>query len=123
MCSGMNTNDLIAKGYVKQLDGSYQRPVVRSLVANQGERTPVQPLVQSVQKRQKGKGAVEVLVSLITCRARETDDDNNIAELKPLRDAVAAELGIDDADRRIKFQYAQCETRGETGVVIRIEQR
>ena len=89
--------------------------------AGQRKQTPVRALVQGVQKRQKGKGGVEIIVSLITCRRRELDDDGNVAALKPLRDAVAESLGIDDGDKRIKFEYGQLETKSSEGVIVKIE--
>ena len=41
--------------------------------------------------------------------------------MKPLRDAIAAELGMDDADPRIRWQYGQTETRGAEGVLVMVE--
>jgi hypothetical protein len=79
------------------------------------------PLVRRVQKCQKGRGGLEILVTLIACRRRFHDDDSNVIEFKALRDAIAESLGLDDADRRIRFEYGQTETRGRQGVIIRIE--
>ena len=61
-----------------------------------------------------------IVVSLISCRRRELDDDGNVAALKPLRDAIAESLGLDDADKRIRFEYGQLETRTEQGVIVKI---
>ncbi len=36
-------------------------------------------------------------------------------------DQIAASLGLDDADARIAWQYGQQTSKGEQGVVIRIE--
>jgi hypothetical protein len=49
------------------------------------------------------------------------DSDNLIAGLKPLRDAVALHLGLDDADRYIDWAYAQVTTTGPVGVVVLIK--
>ena len=49
------------------------------------------------------------------------DDDNLIASIKPLRDAIAASIGIDDGDKRIAFQYQQLQTKGREGVLVHIE--
>jgi hypothetical protein len=96
-------------------------PPVGGVVAGQPKHSQVSALEQIIQKRKKGKGGVEVVVTLITCRRRECDDDGNVAALKPLRDAIASSLGIDDGDGRIRFEYGQCETRAERGVIVKIE--
>jgi hypothetical protein len=88
---------------------------------NLGQQTAIRALDKGIQKRQKGKGSVEIVVSLITCRRRELDDDGNVAALKPLRDAIAESLLLDDADKRIRFQYSQIETRTIQGVIVMIE--
>jgi len=94
---------------------------VRAMETGQCERSQVRPLVNRVQKRQKGKGSVEIVVGLITARRRELDDDGNVAALKPLRDAIAETLGLDDADSRIRFEYGQIESRAKQGVIVKIE--
>lgn len=96
-------------------------PPLGGLAPGQPQQSQVSPLERLIQKRQKGKGGVEVVVTLIACRRRELDDDGNVASQKPLRDAIAASLGIDDGDKRIRFEYAQSETRAETGVIVKIE--
>ena len=85
-----------------------------------GQQAALRPLDKGIQKRQKGKGSVAIVVSLISCRRRELDDDGNVAALKPLRDAIAESLGLDDADKRIRFEYGQLETRTEQGVIVKI---
>ncbi len=64
---------------------------------------------------------IRVVVSLIALRRRALDDDNHVGACKHLRDAIAASLRLDDADKRLRWQYAQCETRGQEGVIVRIE--
>ena len=71
------------------------------------------------EKCKGGKGSV--VVSLCAYRRRILDDDNNVASCKPLRDAIAASIGIDDGDSRIKWEYGQIETRGQQGVMVKIE--
>ena len=85
-----------------------------------GQQAALRPLDKGIQKRQKGKGSVAIVVSLLTCRRRELDDDGNVAALKPLRDAIAESLGLDDADKRIRFEYGHLETRTEQGVIVKI---
>lgn len=71
--------------------------------------------------RKKGKGCVECVITLIAARKREADDDNNIASLKPLRDAISRTLKLDDGDAILRWQYGQCETRGQEGVFVKVE--
>lgn len=62
-----------------------------------------------------------VIVHLHAIRRRLLDDDNATAACKPLRDAIAESLGIDDGDSRIRWEYSQSETKGEQGVIVKIE--
>lgn len=64
---------------------------------------------------------VAIRVHFVAFRHRLFDDDNNVNSFKQLRDAIAATLGIDDADRRITFECSQVKTDGEQGVVVKIE--
>lgn len=59
-------------------------------------------------------------VRLTRLSSGQLDDDNLLAALKPVRDAVADWLDVDDADARIRWQYAQRSTqRGKQAVAIR----
>jgi hypothetical protein len=93
---------------------------VGAVEASQPECAPTQALERGSPKRQKS-GAVVVRVSLVAHRLRLLDDDNNVGSLKPLRDAVAKTIGIDDGDARIAFECAQVETKGQEGVTVKIE--
>ena len=118
----MNYDDLTAKGFYQQPDGSWsKRPPVGAVDPSVSQQAPLRPLEQGVQKRSKGKGSVEVVVSLVGFRKKELDDDGFIYACKPLRDAIAASLGLDDGDRRIRWEYGQAETRGEQGVIVKIQ--
>lgn len=46
------------------------------------------------------------------------DDDNNVSAAKAVRDAIAAWLGIDDKDARVRYQCDQ--KRGDWCVLIEI---
>lgn len=48
-----------------------------------------------------------IRVKLTRLAPRRLDDDGAVASLKSVRDQVAAYFGVDDADPRIKFDYAQ----------------
>jgi hypothetical protein len=47
------------------------------------------------------------VVTLTRIAPRELDDDNLQSGFKALRDGIAARLGVDDRDPRIRFQYRQ----------------
>ena len=87
-----------------------------------GEPKPIvaSALVGGGAQRQKS-GAVLVRISLVAHRRRLTDDDNNTGSFKPLRDAIARSIGIDDGDARIAFECGQVETKGQEGVTVKIE--
>lgn len=87
-----------------------------------GKPKPIvaQALVGGGAKRKQG-GAVLVRISLVAHRRKLTDDDNNTGSFKPLRDAIARSLGIDDGDARIAFECGQVETKGQEGTSVRIE--
>lgn len=62
-----------------------------------------------------------VIISLIRFGRRNCDSDNLAAAFKGMRDGIATRLGVDDADSRLRWQYGQCETQGETGTLVVIE--
>lgn len=68
----------------------------------------------------KGVGAI-IRVHLIRVGGRPLDEDNCIAGYKPLRDAIAARLGLDDADSGIDWEYSQVRTRGRRGTIVKME--
>ena len=68
------------------------------------------------------KDSPVVRVTLISFRRRELDDDNLVGGFKPMRDAIARWLGLDDSQRIIDWQYGQIETKGRTGTAVKIEQ-
>lgn len=87
-------------------------------------REPSAPnaLVQGSRPQRSRESRLEIIVTIIVCRRRLMDDDNSQSGgVKALRDAIAASLGIDDGDKRIRFQYAQAQTVGEQGCIVKIE--
>lgn len=93
-----------------------------AVVRTRPQRNEISALDGAIKEQRQRKGRVAVRVTLIACRHRELDSDSAVFALKPLRDAVAASLGIDDADARIAWDYGQVVSRGEPGVIVRIEQ-
>ena len=92
---------------------------VRRVEAHQPKQASAQTLDGCVAKHKSGP--CRVVVSFVALLKRTLDDDNLVASIKPLRDSIAASLGIDDGDKRITFQYQQLQTKGCEGVIIRIE--
>lgn len=80
----------------------------------------VEPLACS-RKIQKG-GPYRFVISLVRFGPGTLDDDNLAGGFKPLRDAIAIELGIDDRDGRVRWEYGQIETRGPTGTIVKIHE-
>jgi len=82
-----------------------------------------QPRVgKNAPAQQARQSRVAIRVTIIVCRHRLCDDDNSATGgTKALRDAVSETFQIDDGDKRIRFEYGQCETRGSEGCIIRIE--
>lgn len=93
-----------------------------AMVPVEREQGAPDALVQSPRPQRQRKSRLEIIVTIIVCRRRLMDDDNSQAGgVKALRDAIAASLGIDDGDKRIRFQYAQAQTVGEQGCIVKIE--
>lgn len=53
-----------------------------------------------------------VTVQLTREAARAMDTDGLAASFKGVRDAVAEWLGVDDADPRVRWEYAQTKAKG-----------
>lgn len=92
-----------------------------SVAMPQREQSTPKTLDGQPHRHRKRPHRTCAVISLISFRRRELDGDNLVAGFKPLRDALADTLGINDADPRIRWQYGQCETRGETGTIVKIE--
>ena len=123
---GINLNEIRdpkTRAAVIQADArqNIARHALGRLASSKQERHQVQPLDGGGKLRKQSAGSVAVVVTLVAFRHREIDDDACIYSLVPLRDAIAASLGLDDADKRIKFQYSQVVTRGNEGVLVAIE--
>ena len=64
------------------------------------------------------------VVTLTRIAPRPLDDDNNVSGMKAIRDGVADALGIDDADPRVTWRYAQAKGKPkEYALTIQIEAR
>ncbi len=105
----------VSAGYAK----SHQRQPMVGLVRSEPQHREIQTLASRPPKQKGCKdSSVSCHVLIVRHGRKRLDDDNLIASYKALRDAFALYLGIDDADARIKFQYAQVTTMGATGTNI-----
>ncbi len=77
---------------------------------------PAPALERSAPARDGRETRVEVC--LVAHLRRPLDDDNLTGALKPLRDAIAATLGLDDADPRLRWHCLQVPTKGQEGVQV-----
>jgi len=95
---------------------------VRAVEAHRPEHAPLQALEQSVQKPKSRKSRVEVRITLVQFRHRLLDGHDNLAyAAKPLTDAIAASLGVDDGDKRLHWHHEQLQTQGCEGVAVKID--
>ncbi len=60
------------------------------------------------------------VVRLVRVGPRKLDSDNLAGSFKHVQDAIAREIGIDDGDERIKWEYAQAPV-GKRAYQVRVE--
>jgi hypothetical protein len=81
------------------------------------------PLDRKRRARQNGAVTLVAIVTIIRVGYREVDDDSIVPGFKALRDAIAASLGVDDGDKRIRWRYSQARIDdGRTGTIVKIDQ-
>lgn len=91
---------------------------VRRVVESVTQPDALPALDAKPQNRPGRKGRVAIVVTITSHRRAELDDDNLIAGIKPLRDAIARSLALDDRDKRLRFEYRQIQTSGVTGTHV-----
>ena len=107
---------------VIQLDRQQNPRPVRSLEAHGTEPAPARPLDRRGPQHQGGAGGVAVRITCIALRRRLLDRHDAVAfACKPLTDAIAKTLGVDDASPLLDWEYGQIVTRGRQGVLVKIE--
>lgn len=113
------------QGWTQGPDGSWTAPgrgaALGGVEAGRAEQAPARALDGRVPERQVGAGSVGVRVVMVAYRRRLLDRDAVAFACKPLTDAVAATLGVDDDDPRVEWEWRQVETRGAEGVSVRVE--
>lgn len=98
----------------------------------------VGPVAAAEPEQKRGKTLVEVFaaeesrarrlggrveVSIVAATHRRLDGDNLAAGCKPLRDAIARTLGLDDNDDAVEWQYGQVRCSGDEGTIVVIRQK
>ena len=132
------TDDLAKLGYVEQPDGTWARqtapkPAAHSVAGLDADKHRKQARALAAptqtQRRRKARrspgvgGSVRYIVTMIAHVTTAMDYSDNLpTSLKPVQDEIADALGIDDGDGSVRWQYGQVETRGRTGVIVRIEE-
>lgn len=119
--------ELIKRGWVPGPDGGLVHPSrvgevgIRTVAPAAGEPAPVRPLVKRLPKLPEGARGLGLRVSLIA-RVRVLPDwDAEQGSFKPLVDAVAAALGVDDGDRAVAWETGYVRTDGEEGVLVTVQ--
>jgi hypothetical protein len=95
---------------------------VGAMATRCAEQPALRALDQSKPQRAKGKGPVEIRVQCIALRHRLLDPDAVAYSMKPLTDAIADTLGVDDADPRVHWEWSQAPTGGQEGVIVKIQE-
>lgn len=131
-------NDLREWGFVEQPDGTWaKQPAAKPATATVDRldagkhRKQARALDKKTQAPRRRKtrrspgvgGSVRYIVTMIAHITTAMDYSDNLpTSLKPVQDEIADALGIDDGDGSVRWQYGQVETRGQTGVIVRIEE-
>lgn len=118
----MKSSDLSnASESFKRRNPEFFDRILGSLGRACAERNPVQALDGVRKEQRKRQGRVSVCITIVSVRRRELDSDNLQFALKPVRDAIANAIGCDDADARIRWQYGQQITVGQSGTLLIVE--
>ena len=105
-----------------QLYGPVQaaNPALDSMATKIHQPTARPALEQNLSRGQSSPCRLECVVEIIALRNAVCDADNSRNGYKPLQDAIAASLYIDDGSERIRWEYGQCHTAGPEGTIVRI---
>ncbi len=90
--------------------------VAGRMVADKREPRKIATLDKDAQRQPVNE--VRLAVRIVSFSRRVKDDDNFAGGCKHLRDAIADSIGIDDGDKRIKFEYQQIESLGPEGTMV-----
>lgn len=116
--------ELRSKGYT-EINGQWVKAPssVAGLPKPKPKRQKSKALGSKGQGAKKNSKAIKPIVTFISFRCGNLlDDDNFRGGLKSLRDSVAEQLGMDDAEKFIDWRYYQIrvKTRKEEGTIVKI---
>jgi hypothetical protein len=125
---GQLERNLLARGWTRTAEGGWNAPgrcsVLGTLETNGPKPAKARPLDDRPEKHQGGKEGVAIRITCVALRRRLLDGHDAVAfSMKPLTDAIARSLRMDDADPRLSWEYSQLRTDGEQGVMVKIETR
>lgn len=86
---------------------------------------PARALGQGARPQRSRPAGVASGSSVVVClcahlHGHPLDTDNLAGAMKPLRDALAAWLGLDDGDPRVHWRYTQVQTAGPEGTTVAV---
>jgi hypothetical protein len=114
------------QGWTVGADGSWTAPgrgaALGGVEAGRAEQAPARALDGGRPERVGGSCGVAARVVLVAYRHRRLDPDAVAFSFKPLTDAVASTLGVDDDDPRVEWEWRQVQTDGAEGVAVRVEE-
>lgn len=122
-CRVVQNDPANQKAVAQALQAPSVDPALGGLPQPERQQNPIPALDQKPTREPGGKRGVAIVVTLIRCGPKELDGDNLQTSFKSLRDAISKSLGVDDADRRITWQYRQCPGRGQQGTIVKIDCR
>lgn len=115
----MNWKEKLEKGQVSE---AVKRLNPHLFVGGLANPVRKQHSIQTLDGRQtiqpRLKTGVAVIVTIVSFRSKEIDDDNLTSGAKCLRDCIARSLALDDGDKRIKWEYDQVITKGKPGTQV-----
>jgi len=115
-------SDELKARIIKQDPNNFsQAGIVVAVQRQKPEQKPVPPLVRLQKKCETRCRNLAIVVTILSFRRRVLDDDNLPSAFKGLRDAIAKSIGVDDGDRRYRWEYRQVETLGQEGTLVTIE--
>lgn len=96
---------------------------VGGLQHSQPQQNPI-PALEPKPKARNSRARRAVLgVEIISCRKGSLDEVNLCGGGgKAIQDAIAKELGVDDADPIVRWSFHQIKTDGRPGTIVKIQE-
>lgn len=115
-------NPKLRERIIKDIQAQYPASDAVGAVEAASAKQPVAQALDGGKQIQPERAVgIRVIISLVAFRRQLLDRDAIAFASKPLTDAIAESLGIDDDDPRIEWEYSQVRTYGEQGVIVKFE--